>query len=81
MTTILSKCINLLLLPSVCFAGDLNEGVTKVSELIISEYHIDKNIEDYIRKNVPDKYINIATKYGGIAKIITDRKVEIKWNF
>lgn len=68
---------------SPAYAGDFISGMNKVGEVVINQYHIDDQVNNYIKKVIPAEYLSIITKYGGVIKIINDKRVEVnyKWNF
>lgn len=59
----------------------MEEGIRKVSEAVVKQYNIDKNIELYIEKKVPKPYLDFAKKYGVWGRIIIEQKVEYRWEF
>ena len=72
---------SILLLCAPAKAGAMEEGLKKAAEAFIIQYEVDKNFDKLIRKHVPEKYLEFATRWSMIGKIITEQRIEYTWKF
>lgn len=74
--------IMLLLLGSPADAdSQYDEAATNLGRALVIQTGFDRDMDAFVKKHVPEKYVAFAEQWGTVGKVLTERKVEFKWTW
>lgn len=86
------KCVKLFVILQMICSVSLGEGYASNAEAevdakraaleaLYKQAGIEKNLTDYVEKQIPDKYKPIIGNIATVTRVIVTQKVEYKWRF